>query len=432
MPQPAPLKMRDTSATDVVLDPAPARKRRLIIGASLALAALAGLAFIIPGMASWMSAGATVPADRIRTALVERGDFVRDVGVEGRVIAAVSPTLYAPANGTLSLNVQPGDEVIADQELAQLDSPEVDAEYRQQQSELQRLQIALDRERIQARKSMAENQQQIDLAEVNLKAAEREMKRAEQSFANHSISESDYERYKDDLARARVEFAHAGQDAELERDSLEFEVRARELELERQELLVDNLKRRVDALTIRSPVAGIVGSIVVADRAAVAPNQALMTVVDLSAFEVEVGIPETYADDLGLGMSAEIRYGGQSYPGSLTALSPQVVDNEVVGRVRFSGSPPEGIRQNQRVQARIVIDELRDVLKIRRGPFTEAGGGRVAYVLDGEGMAHRRSIELGARSIGEVEVVAGLLEGQRIIISGTSEFASATSIRIVE
>jgi HlyD family secretion protein len=426
------VKMRDTSATDVAIDQAPSRQRRKITLVGVVVMGLALAFAVLPRLSSWINSDLTVAAERIRTAAVVRGDFIRDLGVEGRVIAAVSPTLYASASGTVTLKVQPGDNVAVDQVLAILDSPEVEAEYQQEQSSLQRLWAELQRQKIQSRKTQAENRQKLDLAEVTLKAARREMHRADLSFANHSISESDFERYKDELARAQVEFSHAGQDAELAVESLEFEVRTRELEMERQQLLLDNLARRVDELTVRAPVAGIVGAIAVLDKAAVTPEQALMTVVDLTAFEVEIGIPQSYADDLGLGMNAEIRYAGQSFDGVLSALSPQVVENQVVGRVKFSGQPPQGIRQNQRVQARIIIEELRDVLKIRRGPFTDSGGGRLAWVIDDQGQAHRQSIRLGARSISEVEIVEGLSEGQMIIISGTAEFDNADTIRIVE
>ena len=56
---------------------------------------------------------------------MERGNFTRDVGVTGRVVAAVAPTLYASALGTVSLDVQAGDRVEIGQALATIESPEV-------------------------------------------------------------------------------------------------------------------------------------------------------------------------------------------------------------------------------------------------------------------------------------------------------------------
>ena len=68
---------------------------------------------------------------------------------------------------------------------------------------------------------------------------------------------------------------------------------------ERRRLLTANLERRVEELNVRAPVDGIIGTLNVADRAVVAANTALMTVVDLSRLDVELSMPESCAEDLG-------------------------------------------------------------------------------------------------------------------------------------
>jgi HlyD family secretion protein len=78
-----------------------------------------------------------------------------------------------------------------------------------------------------------------------------------------------------------------------------------------------------------------------------------------------------------------------------------------------------------------MMDELIDVLKVQRGSFTDSSGGRYAYVLGGDGLAVRRPVQLGARSVAEVEIVSGLAEGERVIISSVAEFEDHASIQVV-
>jgi HlyD family secretion protein len=421
--------IRDTSAQDVPLT----RSRstawiKWLVGAG-ALAVLAAVG--ISTLATWLSAEASVSADRIRTAVVERGDLTRDLNVQGRVVAAVSPTLYAPAEGTVTLEVLPGDTVTLGQVLAGVDSPELRAEYLQELATLDRLTAELEREKIQARKAQVTGQQTIDLAKVKLNAAEREMRRADESIKTNAISQIDYERARDELARAQVEHAHAVQDAQLESESLAFESRTRQLAVDRQQLVVAELNRRVDDLSVRSPVDGIVGNVAVAQKAVVDRNAPLITVVDLSAFEVEVRIPEAYADDLGIGLGAEVEHNLAQYRGELVSLSAEVVNSEVTGRIRFEGETPPGLRQNQRVSVRVMMDELVDVLKVQRGSFTDSGSGRYAFVLGSDGLAVRRTVQLGARSVAEVEILGGLAEGDRVIISSVAEFEDHDVIQVV-
>jgi HlyD family secretion protein len=422
--------IRDTSAQDVVVNKA---TRTAWLKWAVPAAVLLLLASLLTSaLSTWMSAEASVSAERIRTATVSQGDLVRDLNVQGRVVAAVSPTLYSPATGTVTLQVLPGDTVGLGQVLATIDSPELRAEFLQELSTLDRLRAELEREKIQARKAQVKNQQTIDLAKVKLTAAEREMRRAEESIKTNAISEIDYERARDELARARVEHSHAVQDAQLEGESLAFEARTRQLSIDRQKLVTNEFQRRVDDLSIRSPVNGIVGNIAVSQKALVNENAPLVTVVDLSAFEVEISIPEAYADDLGIGLAGDVQYNGADYRGDLVSLSPEVVNNEVVGRIRFDGETPPGLRQNQRVTVRVMMDELIGVLKLQRGSFAETGGGRIAFVLREDGLAERRDIRLGARSAAEVEVLSGLAEGDRVIISSITEFEDLDTIQVVE
>ncbi len=422
--------IRDTSAQDVAIERQGGLRWLKWLLPAVITVLLGGM--LLSLLTTWLSAEASISGDRIRVAAVERGDLVRDLNVQGRVVAAISPTLYSPATGTVTLQAQPGDEVSVGQILAVIDSPEVRSLFLQEQSTLDRLQAELEREKIQARKAQFKSQQVIDLADVKLTAAEREMRRAEESIQTNAISQIDYERARDELARARVEHAHAVQDAQLEGESLSFEAQTRQLAVDRQRLVVEELRRRVDDLAIRSPVNGIVGNVAVTQKAVVDENAPLITVVDLSAFEIEIRIPEAYADDLGIGMGAEVQHNFADYRGELVSLSAEVINNEVTGRIRFAGDPPAGLRQNQRVTVLVMMDELLDVLKLQRGSFTDGGSGRVAFVLDDNGLAVKRPIELGVRSVSEIQILSGLTEGERVIISSIAEFEDLDTVQIVD
>jgi len=362
--------------------------------------------------------------------VVARADLVRDVSVQGRVVAAVSPSLFAPAGGTITLRVEAGAEVGEGQTLAVLESPELQSQLQQEQATLDSLSVELDRQRIETRQKVLDNRKDIDLTRVTLVAAERERRRAESGHKIEAISEIDFEKTEDDLEIARLAHEHAVEDASLDDERLAFELKTRELQIKRQSLLVQDLLRQVDELNMRSPVSGIVGNLMVNQKAAVTRNQVVMAVVDLSAFEVEAQVPESYADDLGLGMSAEVLVGNHKYTASLVSVSPEIIRNQVTARIRFDGEIPSGLRQNQRLTTRILMEEKNDVLTLQRGQFLDSGGSRIAYVLDNDDVARRRSIEIGARSLAAVEIVHGLNEGEVVVISSIDQFRGADSVLV--
>ena len=363
------------------------RRYRGLIGGATALVVLVTLWAAAPAVQRWASSGVSVSGERLRVGTVTRGDLVRDVSVQGRVVAAVSPTLYAPADGTITLAAEAGAAVEAGQVLATISSPALANELKQAESTLEQLAVQLERQRIESRQQALEKRKAADLAEVALVAARREKRRADEANEVSVISVIDFEKAQDDLRNAELAHEHAVADADLFEERLAFELRASELELSTQNLRVGDLQRRVAELSIESPVNGIVGDLLVDQKAAVTRDTPVMAVVDLSRFELEAAVPENYADDLGIGMAAEILIGGERYAGTLVAVSPEIVDSQVRSRIRFAERMPGNIRQNQRLTTRILIEERPDVLTLQRGQFLESGAGRVAYVLDGQGLS---------------------------------------------
>jgi len=350
-------KISDTSAQDITLAPKSKSSKYLYSGAGVVVLAIVTV-MLAPVVERWSQAEQSVSAQRLRMATVTQGDFVRDISVQGRVVAAVSPKLYASQAGTITFTVDSGDEVQIGEELATIDSPEIQNQLLQEKSRLSSLKVELDRQHITSRQQELQNQKNEDSATIALTAAQREKTRAEVAFSQGAMTEVDFEKTQDDLLSAQLLHKHSLLDTELDSERLVFELQTSQLNLEQQRLTVDELIRQVDELKIVSPVSGIVGNLNVAQKTNVEKNQAVLSVVDLSAFEVEVQVSESYADDLAIGMQAEIRAGSNSYESTLVAVSPEIINNQVTGRIRFNQAVPDGLRQNQRLTTRSVDNSL--------------------------------------------------------------------------
>lgn len=419
--------IRDTSLQDALLTPPPAqktRRRALLAGGALALAALA--VFLL---SNWNASERSVSASRLRIAEVGRGTLVRDASVNGRVVAAVSPTLFSTAPAIVNLKVAAGDTVKKGDVLAVLESPDLSDALKREQSTYEQLKAEVARQQILSRKQKLLAQREAETAEIERLSAQRTLERYDSVGQVGIIAKIDYQKAKDALNSAQIRARHAAQAANLEGDDVELAIRTKSNEMERARLSMANAQRRVDELTVRAPVDGFIGTLNVQNRMVVAANAPLMTLVDLSRLEVELEVPETYVSDMGLGMSAEIVLPAGTATGKLTALSPEVVKNQVLARVRFDGEQPKGLRQSQRVTARLLIEEKPNVLMVQRGPFVESEGGRFAYVVR-DGTAVRTPVQLGATSVSAVEILSGLKPGDRIVVAGTDAFENAARVSL--
>lgn len=418
--------IKDTSGQDTLLVPSTTKRLKtpmIIAGCTLLVSALVWASFGTDNVSKSLS------RSDITTATLYVGTLTRDVATTGKIVAANAPILYSTEEGTVTLLSNPGDTVNKGDVVAKLDSPRLSNQLEQAKSVLASMESALERAKLDARRDQLQAYQTLDMATVDLEAADRESRRGELLIQSQLIGQIDYEKGKDDLHKAKLKFAHAQQEVALTKDTLTFEIKNKALEVERQSLAVQELERQVDALNIKAPVAGIIGNWLTEQKTRLSANQPILTVVDLSAYEAELAVPESYADDLGLGMEVELSFGSVKLMGKLSSISPEVRNREVTARVQFDQSDSLKLRQNQRISARVLLEHRPNVLMVKRGDFMTSGGGNEVYQIEGD-LATRRTIKLGSTSLSQVEVLDGGKAGDEWVISSTNPFNNAEQVRI--
>ena len=410
--------IKDTSAQDTALELKP---NRIKLTFSVIVFFIV-IAFIVKAIMGGSSVTRSIDRASVQVASVELGDLVRDIVSNGRIVAANAPKIYSSEQGFVSLRVKAGDEVSIGQIVATVDSPELANQLKQQVSEMDRLKGELARQELDARSQTLQLTKQLDIAHVDLEAALRENRRANASMKNHLISQIDFEKAVDDLARATLTQKHAKEEVAIAKDRLAFELESARSTVSRQALVLEELERKISGLNILATVNGVVGNLIVQPRALVNKNDVLMTLVDLSAYEVELNVAESYANDLAIGMLTEITIAGTTLMGKLSAISPEVKGRQVTARVRFDQQQLSGIRQNQQVSARVLLENKSNVMKVRRGSFMQSGG-FYAFKLEGD-IATKVNIQIGATSMREVEILSGLKPNDQIIISNYDEYSN--------
>jgi len=420
--------IRDTSAQDRTLEqPSLLRRRGLLIGGGLAIAAAA--VFVAPSVLRAFSAPTSISATRLSTAKVEVGPFVRDIVGEGKVVAANSPTLYAPSSGSLTVLVKAGESVSKGQLLARLESPELSARLAQERSNAEGLRADAMRAEVEARQQASQLKSDVENASIDFKTAQTDLDRQAQAFKAGATAGMQVDHARDTLEKARVTLVHAQALLALKADSLKLDVQAKRAAAERQQLLVADLQRQVQELQMRSPADGQVGQLFVDERATVAKDAKVATIIDLSRLEVQMQVAESFARELGIGMGGDISGNGRTWKGKISTVSPEVVNGEVAARLRFDGEQPEALRQNQRLTVRVLLDQRSNVTWVRRGTFAEEMGGTQAYVVR-DGLAEKVPVKLGARSLDKVEVLSGLKPGDVVVVSGADAFNGAPRVAI--
>ena len=423
-PHPAPF--RDTARQDRPRAAPSWWRRHGRVAAALLICVLA-LAGLVMALLHAAGTAGSIDRSRLTLATVQRGTFVNDVAADGQVVAAVSPMLYASGPGTVALQVHAGDPVSKGQVLALIDSPELTARLAQEEATQQSLHISWERARLDAERNERQVKAAYQQAQVDESTARRELDRSRRAYEAGAYTQLQVLRAEDALEKARFALEAAQESYEAMPQQNRFTIESARTLLERQQYLVADLQRQVEALTVRSPVQGQIGQVQVADRASVTKDTPLLSVVDLSALEVEIKVPEYLARDLKPGMGAQLMGESRHLQGTVSGVSPEVVTGQVTARVRFVGGTPAGLRQSERLSVVILIDRRPGVLMVERGPFIDTDGGGFAYIVHGN-VAERRTVRLGAVSVSKVEILEGLAAGDQIVVAGVDAFKGASRV----
>ncbi len=419
-----------TSGQDIYIGKRSSMRYIWVMGGSVVALGVI-LVWAVPAIQRFLSAVAFYERDKARYDDVRVGRFERSFSVQGKIVSSFSPKLFASQDGNVFLLVSEGEHVDKGDRLARIDNAELESRLHQEEAALKLLEVELGTERNRIKQEALERGQKLELLRINLGAEQRELTRMEKIVSSGGVSENDFERANDKVHALEVQVNNTAEQNTLVLENHLLTVETKKLTIEQKNFAVEDLRRQVEALQIISPVDGVVGDIEVNERDLVTRNQPILSVIDLSAYEIEVLIPETYAESLEPGLAVEVTYRGRQYFGALRTVSPEVKDGSVAGRVEFKGDAPSGLRQNLRVNNKIIIEARENALIVKRGPFIESHGGRGIYVVEGD-VATYRTIAIGAVGVNEVEIVDGLEAGERVIVSDTSEFFGSKQVLLTD
>jgi len=404
------------------------RRTRWLMIAAGAVAVVA----VSVALAGLEPAAPTVDRDTVWIGTVERGSFERQVRGHGTLVPESLRWIQARTTGRVEVvHVEPGHRVEADGVILELSNPEVsrsaiDAEnaLRRAEAELESLRVSLLSAELDQRARVAE----LD-AEVTRVTLEAEANR--ELFAKGLISDIQL-RSSEAMARAlATQMEIEDQRLEMNPTANRAQLAAKAAEVEQQRALFRLRADQLDAMTIRAGIAGVVQEVPVEIGQEVSVGTMLARVAEPTRLQAELKVPATRARDVRPGQPVEVDTRNGIIDGTVARVDPSVHEGSVMVEVRLDGPLPDGARPDMAVDGAIRIEALTDVLFVGRPVQSQENATLGLYRLESDDKhAHRVSVRLGGSSVDTIEIVDGLREGDRVILSDTSRWDDNERIRL--
>jgi HlyD family secretion protein len=397
----------------------PLAARLGVVAGGVVVAALAALRLFAGSGDSTLR----IPLAQLTVASAEQGIFHDLIPLRARVEPRETVYIDAIDGGRVDrVMVEAGDRVQQGQPLIELSNTNLALSVIQQESQLNQAMSVLQQNEIALEQNALSNARALVEIEYRLVTLERSAARRETLVAGGATSKEQRDEIADELAYYRrlhpIQVASGKRQTQL-RERLLPDIH-RQLGNLRNNL--DVVQGKLGGLIVRAPVDGVVTALELKIGEHRNAGERLAEVTPQSGMKLAADVDEFYRARVRTGQSAVVDVDGTDVTVTVRRVSPQVRNGQFTIDLDFAGDSPPGLVAGETTQGRLQLGGDTPALVLPVGTFIERTGGNWVFVVAPDGRsARRRDIQVGRRTAEQLEILAGLQAGERVI---TSDYTS--------
>jgi len=416
---------------DVARDPVILKRKRLR-RVAYAIVALLVVAVVSVALARMEPAAPTVDRATLLIDTVKRGPFVRQVRGLGTLVPEDTRWLPATTEGRVErILLRPGAIVRPDSVILELSNPQLEQEALNARLALQSAEAALENLRVQLQNDLLTQQSQVASIEAEYKQAQMDAETNDALAKEKLISALLLKQ-----SELRANTLHTRYEIEKKRfemasGSIDSRTRVQQAAVDQARAVSDLQQRRLSDLKVRPGFAGVLQQVPVDVGQRVAPGQNLARVADPGHLKAELKIAETQAKDVELGQLAYVDTRNGVIAGRVSRKDPAAVNGTVTVDVSLTEALPRGAVPDLGVDGTIELERVASALQVGRPAFGQEQSTITLFkVVDAAGNATRVQVHVGRSSVNALEVLSGLNEGDRVVLSDMSTWDAVDRVRL--
>ena len=365
-----------------------------------------------------------VDSKSVNIADVTYGEFNDYIRLNGRV-QPISIVQISPEEGGIVMEkvVEEGAQVKKGDVILRLANSNLDLSILNAESELAEKQNMLRNTQVAMQQDKLTNETEKATLDIDTQRKQRTYKQMERLYNEKLVSKEEYMQAKEDFELAQRKHNLVSQ--RLEQDSIYRTVQMDQMEdnLQNMRQNVAMIRERKNKLEVRATISGELGLLDAELGQNISAGQMVGQINDLSDFKVEAQVDEHYIDRVTNGLPATFQRQNASFGLKVRKVYPEVREGRFRTDFVFTGERPDNIRSGQTYYIDLQLGEPTESVLIPKGTFFQVTGGNWIFVVDKDGKkAYRRTIRIGRQNPQYYEVLEGLEQGERVIVSGYEGF----------
>ena len=413
---------------DIPRAPARRGRKQVLFGAL----AVVGIGVATLGLHGLKPAAPRVDRATVWIDSVQRGPLVIEVRGPGTLVPERIRYISAVTAGRVERRLaEAGEAVKPETVLLVLSNPDVQLEALESERQL----TVSRADQVNLRANLASQRLNQEAQVAGARAAYLDAKRnaeaAESLAAKELIASNEASRARDHVQELATRF-------KVEQERLTVMTDAADSQLSLQQAQVDRLRDvnqfqrgRVRSMVVTAGANGILQELPLEVGQWAQSGATLARIVEPGRLKAVLRIPETQAKDVTLGQPAAIDTRNGIARGKVMRIDPAVQNGTVTVDVSLEGELPRGARPDLSVDGTIQVERLDNVLHLGRPAFGQAGSTVGLFKLTPDGTeAVRSTVRLGRTSVNSVEILGGLQQGDKVIISDMSRWDGSDRVRV--
>lgn len=379
-------------------------------------------------MAAVMRPG--IEMDAVDVSDVGRGTLSVSVGATGSVVPFYEETVTSPiASKILEVYRKSGEHVSKGDMILKLDLTTADTDLQADKDALEIQKYKLEQYRTEAAGAIADMEKQVVIDEMRLKRMEALMIN-EHYLDSIGGSTADMVRQRElDYEVARLQLEQLKLQCENKKKTTESALRVYELEYGIAESKLALRQKEIGDARVLAPFDATLSWVNDQIGSGVAKGSQLAVLSDLSRFKVTAEISDSFIGQFNAGSKVEVKIGGNTLTGTVANVVPSVSNSRITFNVFLDDSSDTSLRPGLKADVYVVTATKEDALKIANRSYYSGPGEYDLWVVDGK-YAEKRTVLLGESSSMEVEVLEGLRDGERVIVSNMGAYRTKDRLKI--
>ncbi|MGI6031308.1 MAG: efflux RND transporter periplasmic adaptor subunit [Eubacteriales bacterium] len=384
---------------------------------------------------------------------LQRGEMEDYIQVSSKVSAQNEVMVLPKVAGQVEkVQVQPGDAVREGQVLFVIDDTDYALALQQAQAGVGTAQAGLSSAQAQYESTVGGTlQSQLLQLESAMESTQlqydelmRNLERTRQLYEVGGASKTDVEALETQAQQLQQQLESSRQTYELTRDKIAAEsakaaaagVGSAQAGVNQAQAAYESAANQVSNTQVKAPISGVVGSCTVTEGSMASQSSVAMTIVDMDRVKLTINVADSVINKIQVGSQVYITIDaldGQQFEGTVSTVAPAADSQTMLYPVEiYIDNAQHLIKPGMFATVRLVLETKTDVISLPLDAVIEKNGETYVYVAGEDGRAKKVIVTTGMENSESVEILSGLEENDRVVVSGQDYLADGTLLEIIE